>query len=81
MEQPSKRQVIEKLEAILDERLSREQVVDWAMEFINNDEMELTDFQAWELLKRTGGVDAIESPDVYLYSFDDIKRWIAECAG
>ncbi len=30
------------------------------------------------ILKIVGGVDMIESPDVYLYTFDDIRKWISD---
>jgi len=76
--QPTKEIIIGKLERILTEELTREQVVDWAMPIIEYDEIEVKDLEAWEFLKIVGGVDMIEYPDVYLYTLDDIRKWILD---
>jgi len=78
--QPTKEQIINELEKVMREESSREEVVDWAMNFIDCDEMEITDFVAWDFLKVVGGLDMIASPDEYLYSHDDIKKWISDYA-
>lgn len=78
MLQPSKEQIINKLENILREELTREEVIDWALHFIENDELKIVDHIAWEYLKIVGGLDMIESPGVYLYSLDDIIEWISD---
>lgn len=78
MAQPSLQNIIGKLHDILNHRLTREQVADWAMAFIKNDEVDIKDFNAWELLKQVGAIDIMESPNNYLYSVEDIKQWITE---
>lgn len=78
MLQPSKEEIINKLEKVLREESTREEVVDWAIHFIESDELEIVDSFAWEFLKIVGGLDMIEFPDVYLYSVDDIKKWISD---
>lgn len=78
MLQQSNDQIINELEKVLREELTREEVVDWAIHYIEWDGLEIVDFEAWEFLKTVGGLDMIEFPDVYLYSFDDIKNWISD---
>lgn len=78
MKQPSIEEIIRKLKKVLMGELTREQVTNWAMFFIDNDELEISDFSAWEFLKDVGGLDVIEAPDIYLYSFEDINKWILE---
>lgn len=51
---------------VLNNNLSREEVTDWAVRFIENDETDIEDFHACELLKQVGAIDMIESPDNYL---------------
>jgi hypothetical protein len=48
------------------------------MHFIECDDLEIVDFVAWDLLKVVGGLDMIVSPDVYLYSFEDIRKWVSD---
>ena len=78
MTQPLLHVIIEKLREVLNNSLTREEVADWAMRFIEDDEADIKDFHAWELLKQVGAIDMIESPDNYLYSDDDIKKWITD---
>jgi hypothetical protein len=76
--QPTKERIINELEKVLKEEATREEVVDWAMHFIECDDLEIVDFVAWDLLKVVGGLDMIVSPDVYLYSFEDIRKWVSD---
>lgn len=78
MKQPTKHDIITKLQNILTGELTREEVSNWAMTYIDNDELQIDDFSAWELLKEIGGIDVIEAPDVYLYGVEDINKWIFE---
>lgn len=78
MKQPNLETILDKLNDILVGNLSREDVTEWAMKFIEDDDLHIEDFEAWEFLKQVGGVDMIESPDSYLYTEDDIRLWISE---
>jgi len=80
MKQPTYKEIINKLEKILMQESTREEITDWAMRFINDDDIEITDFGAWELLKTAGGVDVIKHPEEYLYSYDDIRKWITDAS-
>lgn len=81
MKQPTKQEIISKLQKVLSGELTREEVSNWAMQYIDNDELEIDDFTAWEFLKEIGGIDVIEAPDVYLYGDEDINKWILENSG
>lgn len=78
MKQPKNEEIIKALEKILMQESTREEIADWAMGFIDDDDIEITDFSAWELLKTAGGVDLINCPEEYLYSHEDIRKWIAD---
>lgn len=76
MEQPTKEQIINKLKLILQGKLSREEVADWASEYVMQDEPNISDETVWELLLVVSGVDLQDSPDEYLHVEQDIKDWI-----
>jgi hypothetical protein len=78
MMQPSKEEIIQKLNGIVDDNISREQVSNWAMDYINNDEIHVADTKAWDLLMKVGSVELMNNPKEYLYSVDDIKKWIRD---
>ena len=76
MRQPTKEEIISKLELILQGTISREEVADWASEYVMQDEPNITDEIVWELLQIVSGVDLKDSPDEYLHVEQDIKDWI-----
>jgi len=78
MIQPNVKVIVGKLKDILSGKLSREDVADWAMKYIEDDEVRIIDFKAWELLKQVGGIDLPESPEIYLYTEEDIRKWISD---
>lgn len=78
MGQPTKEEIINKLKLILQEKLSREEVADWASVYVMQDEPNISDETVWELLKVVSGVDLLDSPDEYLHVEQDIKDWIDE---
>ena len=78
MEQPSKQEMVSKLQKILNGELTREEVSNWAMLYIDNDKLEIDDLSVWDFLKKIGGIDVIEAPDVYLYGDEDLNKWISE---
>lgn len=76
MKEPTKEAIIGKFEQILNGKISREEVSDWASEFIMHDEPVINDNTVWKLLKLASGVDLKVSPDEYLHIEQDIKDWI-----
>ncbi len=77
MIQPKMQTIIEKLTGVLNGEISRDDVVNWSLQFIDDD-MRIDDFKAWELLKLAGSIDLYESPNSYLYTDEDIRNWISE---
>lgn len=79
MTQPKIDEITNKLKGIVDHEMTREEVGQWALEFIaNDDNVEINDIKAWRYLVTVSSVDEMTAPDEYLYSIDDIKEWIEE---
>ncbi|MDQ0271312.1 DNA-binding protein [Cytobacillus purgationiresistens] len=76
MRQPTREEIISKLKLILQGTISREEVADWASEYVMQDEPNITDDIIWELLQIVSGVDLKANPDEYLHVEQDIKDWI-----
>ncbi|MGL5149650.1 MAG: hypothetical protein ACRC7N_03640 [Clostridium sp.] len=79
MIQPRKDEITNKLKKIIDNKITREDVGRWALEFIRNDDnFEVQDVKAWHYLVAVSGIDEMIAPDEYLYSIEDIEYWIEE---
>jgi hypothetical protein len=79
MTQPTKAEIIEKLQGVLEGTYSRELVGEWAVSYITNDDtIEIVDINAWHCLVDISSIDLMLSPTEYLYSNEDIKSWIEE---
>jgi len=76
--EPTLEEIINKLKQVLDGKISREEVSDWAMGYLNNDELKVNNLNSWELLKVVGSIDLFLAPDEYMYDENDIKSWINE---
>ncbi|WP_071461328.1 DNA-binding protein [Bacillus massilinigeriensis] len=76
MGQPTKEEIINKLNMILQGKLSREDVADWASEYVMQDEPNIVDDIVWDFLQVVSGVDLKDSPEEYLHVEQDIKDWI-----
>jgi hypothetical protein len=76
MRQPTREEIIDKLKMILLGKLTREEVADWASEYVMQDEPNIPDETVWELLQIISGVDLKDSPDEYLHVEQDIIDWI-----
>jgi hypothetical protein len=81
--EPSRDQVRKQLLDLLAGRLTREQVADWASEWIREPEPTVQDLVVWEALKQLLGADLRESPLDYLHSDADFHEWLdrVEVAG
>lgn len=79
MQQPTKIQIVEKVSLILSGKNTREEVCEWASNYIRNDDIiELNDIEAWHFLVAISKIDEMIFPDIYLYSIDDIKEIMKE---
>lgn len=79
MQQPKTDEITKKLNDVLENKITREEVGRWALAFITNDDtIEMNDIKAWNYLVAVSSVDEMIAPDKYLYSIEDIKEWIEE---
>ncbi len=77
--QPSVNEIQNRLKAVINGSESRENVSDWAMEYIRNDEnVEVCDYKAWHFLVTVSNADAMTEPGKYLYCNEDFADWIKE---
>ena len=77
MQQPKADEITNKLNEVIVQKTTREEVGQWALEFIvNDDNLEINDIKAWHYLVTVSSVDEMIAPDEYLYSIEDIKEWI-----
>lgn len=76
--QPTKEEILSRFKLILQGRISREEVADWASEYVMQDSPDITDETVWDLLLIACGVDLKDSPDEYLHDEQNIKGWIKE---
>lgn len=76
--QPTKEEILSRFKLILQGRISREDVADWASEYVMQDSPDVTDETVWDLLLIACGVDLKDSPDEYLHDEQNIKDWIEE---
>lgn len=82
MQQPKADEITNKLNEVIDYKTMREEVGQWTLEFImNDDNIEINDIKAWHYLVTVSSVDEMIAPDEYLYSDEDIKEWIEENTG
>ena len=74
MEQPTKKIIVEKLELLFDGKMTREEICEWSMDFIRNDnEVLVTDIEAWHYLVAISKIDEMITPNEYLFSGADIR--------
>lgn len=77
MKQPTKDIINEKIEQFLLKRMTREDISEWAMNFIRNDgEIEITDIDAWHFLVAISNIDEMISTNEYLYDKGDIRELV-----
>lgn len=77
--QPSIKEIEMKLRSVIAGKETRENISDWAMNYIiNDDNVEVTDYKAWHFLVDVTHTDAAISPGEYLYCNEDFEDWIRE---
>ena len=79
MKQPKKQEITQKLNDVIMGRISREDVSEWAMEYMRNDgEIYIENVDAWHYLVAISNIDVMLSPKEYLYNESDIVKLIEE---
>lgn len=76
MNQPTVSEIINRLDLVLTDGMTREEVSDWASYYVMADNPTIDDENVWELLKIISGIDILDSPKTYLHNEEDIKDWI-----
>jgi len=79
MKQPKKDEITQKLKSVINQEIDRDEVADWAMDYIiNDDKVIIEDIEAWHYLVAVSGIDTIAGPGKYLYMDEDFSNWIME---
>lgn len=76
MEQPTCEEILNKFKFILQGKVTREEVADFASYYVFQDTPNIENELTWKLLTIACGVDLKNSPDDYLHDEQDIKDWI-----
>lgn len=66
----------ERLDSVIHERISRENLSRWAISVITDDSYKVEDKELWRVLTFAGGIDSIDDTGRYLYDIEDINTWI-----
>lgn len=66
------------LESLIDGSLSREQVADWAAQWVIQAEPPIEDEAVWDALVSLSGADLLTTDRPYLDDFSDFERWLAK---
>jgi hypothetical protein len=78
MREPTKKEIIDKLELVLQNKLTKEEVADWASKYVMTYDHLVTDLVVFDILTVVSGLDTPESPGEYMYDDEDIRDWIKE---
>jgi len=61
---------------LLEGRLSREEVAEWAGGWVGADDPRVDDSTVWQALERLSGADMKTGPEEYLHSESDFHAWL-----
>jgi hypothetical protein len=78
MEPPSKIEVEGKLCDLLAGKVLREEVADWASQWVRMSNPSVQDPQIWTALERLSGADLISTDRPYLYDQQDFDAWLKD---
>lgn len=83
VELPSRYDVLEKLTALANSRISPEAAAEWASEWILADqqpgvEVRADDKAIWSAILQMHGADLRVSPNEYLHGLEDFAEWLSQ---
>lgn len=78
---PSRQEVAEKLRALIDGSLSREDASKWAAHWIAADDPGVEDDRVWRALEGLVSADAPSTDREFLYERIDFEEWLKELLG
>lgn len=75
MKQPTREEITQKINMVLDGSITRESVCRWAVDYIrNDDQICIDDLEAWHYLVEISDIDEMIGPNDYLFNEDDIHE-------
>lgn len=75
MKQPTREEITQKINMVLDGSITRESVCRWAVDYIrNDDQICIDDLEAWHYLVEISDIDEMIGPNDYLFNEDDIQE-------
>ncbi|MCC9021903.1 DNA-binding protein [Bacillus nakamurai] len=78
MKEPTLAECMKKADLILNGQATREEVADWAGEYVAADDPVVEDEKVWEMLVYLCGFDLKDAPDSYLHTTEELRDWIQE---
>lgn len=78
---PTREVLRKRLTDLLTGRLTREEVANWAGEWVRQQAPAVEDFVAWEALRELAGADLRSSPMDYLHDESDFHAWLDRLEG
>lgn len=75
---PSRSDVRERLVGLLSQELTREDVADWAAEWVRQRDPGVADDAIWSALLHLSGADLQTDPGEYLHHEPDFHAWLDE---
>lgn len=76
MKEPTRAECLKKADLILNGQAVREEVSDWACEYVAADDPAVEDETVWEMLVYLSGFDLKDSPDAYLHTLEELRDWV-----
>ncbi|WP_369547437.1 DNA-binding protein [Bacillus velezensis] len=76
MKEPTIAECLKKADLILNGQAVREEVSDWACEYVAADDPAVEDETVWEMLVYLSGFDLKDSPDAYLHTLEELRDWV-----
>ncbi|KZE59880.1 DNA-binding protein [Bacillus amyloliquefaciens] len=76
MKEPTRAECLKKAGLILNGQAAREEVSDWASEYVSAGDPADEDETVWEMLVYLSGFDLKDSPDAYLHTIEELRDWV-----
>lgn len=78
---PTVEDVEARLERLVRTECSREEVADWAAQWVRMDEPPIDDPRVWAAIEKLSGADMPSTDRRYLYDENDFNAWLKELRG
>ena len=73
MKQPTRAEITQRIDMVLNDSLLREELCEWAVNYIrNDDQVDIEDPGAWHYLMEISNIDEMVEPGVFLFDKEDI---------